>query len=122
MSAWVLTWVVSVGPEVHRSLFQSQVEAVWRLERSVVRPESTLTTRLTLGAPPAVIVPSFQVTVLLMPLWVPPPVAEQKLVPAGIWFFRSSPRASVRSFPTRRSSDLRLLPARTGSGLSLLVT
>src|SRR5438552_3794820 len=70
MSAWVLTWV-----EIGRASCRGRVSVVvveglvvW--DRSVDRPESPLTLRLPLGAPPALIVPRFQLTVLVMPLWV----------------------------------------------------
>src|ERR687886_2826950 len=63
------------------------------LETSAVREASTLTTRVTcLAGPPAAIVPSDQVTV--PDVFVPPLLAETKLVPAGTWSVRLTPVAS----------------------------
>src|SRR5205807_233062 len=118
--AEVLTVVSSVAvlSEVSGAYTPEVVLAV--LEMFVVREESTFTTRVTDLLAPLVIVVRFHPTTPAVR--VPPPVAETKLVPAGISLDRLTPVASVHSFPTRRSSDLMLLPASTGSGESDLVS
>src|SRR5438067_12934563 len=62
------------------------------LEMLVVREESTLTTRVTDLLAPLVIVVRFHPTTPAVR--VPPPVAETKLVPAGIASDRLTPVAS----------------------------
>src|SRR5438874_2549148 len=95
MSAWVLTWVVSVALLLVRSLSVVELEALAVLDRSVVRLESNLTTRLTpLAALPAVIVLSFQGTVFVRELHAFPTRRSSDLVPAGIGSLRTTPRAS----------------------------
>src|SRR5438477_616538 len=62
------------------------------LEMLVVREESTLTTRVTDLLAPLVIVVRFHPTTSAARVW--PPVAETKLVPAGIASDRLTPVAS----------------------------
>src|ERR687888_132839 len=91
-SAEVLTFVVSVAellPGVGSETFEVTLTV---LVMSAVREESTLTTKVTCAEPPEAIVPRDQVTVPAV--FVPPPVAETKLVPAGIGSDRLTPVAS----------------------------
>src|SRR5919201_687444 len=77
-SAEVLTFVVSVAellPGVGSATFEVTLTV---LVMSAVREESTLTTKVTCAEPPEAIVPRDQVTVPAV--FVPPPVAETKLV------------------------------------------
>src|SRR5207248_556214 len=91
-SAEVFTVVSSVAvlSEVSGSNTPEVVLAV--LEMFVVREESTLTTRVTDLLAPDVIVVRFHPTTPAVR--VPPPVAETKLVPAGIASDRLTPVAS----------------------------
>src|SRR5437870_554818 len=90
--AEVLTVVSSVAvlSEVWGSNTREVVLAV--LEMFVVREESTFTTRVTDLLAPLVIVVRFHPTTPAVR--VPPPVAETKLVPAGIPSDRLTPVAS----------------------------
>src|SRR2546426_222685 len=81
---------VAVLSEVSGSNTPEVVLAV--LEMFVVREESTLTTRVTDLLAPDVIVVRFHPTTPAVS--VPPPVAETKLVPAGIASDRLTPVAS----------------------------
>src|SRR5712691_3591928 len=91
-SAEVLTAVVSVA-ELFTVLGSATAEVVVAvLEMAVVREESTLTTSVTVLKDPAVIVVRSQPTTPAVR--VPPPVAETKLVPAGIASDRLAPVAS----------------------------
>src|SRR5437660_1753985 len=88
--AAVLTVVSSVAVLFpYTTLFRSEV-VLAVLEMLVVREESTFTTRVTDLLAPAVIVVRFHPTTPA--LRVPPPVAETKLVPAGIEIGRASCR------------------------------
>src|SRR3989442_1782245 len=118
--AEVLTVVSSVAvlSEVSGSNTPEVVLAV--LEMLVVREESTFTTRVTDLLAPAVIVVRFHPTTPAVS--VPPPVAETKLVPAGIAsdFFKDA--ASAEIFSLSLHVALPFLPASTGSGESDLVS
>src|SRR5256885_1017867 len=98
MSAWVLTWVVSVALLLVRSLSVVVVEAQAGRARAGAPAALYLPTPPSACAQPAVIVPRFQVTVLVMPRSPPLRVAEKKLVPAGIGSLRTPPMASVFFF------------------------
>src|SRR5207244_4250673 len=118
--AEVLTVVSSVAVLSGVSGPTTPEEVLAELVLFVVREETTFTTRVTDLLAPLVIVVRFHPTTPAVR--VPPPVAETKLVPAGIASDRLTPVASdgpwvVPSFPTRRSSDLS-----TGSGESDLVS
>src|SRR2546430_1354122 len=118
--AEVLTVVssVAVSSEVSGSNTPEVVLAV--LEMFVVREESTFTTRVTDLLAPLVIVVRFHPTTPA--LRVPRPVAETKLVPAGIasFFFNATASAEIYSLSLRVS--VLFLPASTGSGESDLVS
>src|SRR5438552_3921177 len=94
MSAWVLTWVGWVALLLVTSYSVVVVEALAVLDRSVVRPESTLTTRLSLSGRSGHTVCSGDWSAVVCSSDLPPPVAEKKLVPAGIGSLRTTPRAS----------------------------
>src|SRR5437764_5803673 len=94
MSAWVFTLSLHDALPIFRSLSVVVVEALAVLDRSVVRPESTLTTRLTLGAPPAVIVPRDRKSTRLNSSYRWPPYAVYYLMQDGIGSLRTTPRAS----------------------------
>src|SRR5438270_1558567 len=102
--AAVLTVVSSVAvlSEVSGSNTPEVVLAV--LEMFVVREESTFTTRVTDLLAPLVIVVRFHPTTPAVR--VPPPVAETKLVPAGIASDRLTPVASDGPLLDRKSTRL----------------
>src|SRR3989442_410235 len=114
--AEVLTGVSSVAvlSEVSGSNTPEVVLAV--LEMFVVREESTFTTRVTDLLAPLVIVVRFHPTTPAVR--VPPPVAETKLVPAGIAsFFNDTATSEIYTLALHDALPI-LLPASTGSGES----
>src|SRR2546428_426202 len=118
--AEVLTVVSSVAVLSEESTSDTPEGVLAVLELFVVREESTFTTRVTDLLAPLVIVVRFHPTTPAVR--VPPPVAETKLVPAGIFFLmiRRPPRSTL--FPYTTLFRSMLLPASTGSGESDLVS
>src|SRR5947208_2617742 len=118
--AEVLTVVSSVAVLSEGSESNTHEVVLAVLEMFVVREESTFTTRVTDLLAPLVIVVRFHPTTPAVR--VPPPVAETKLVPAGIASDSLTPVALYSLSLLDALPILMLLPASTGSGESDLVS
>src|SRR5712691_10590063 len=111
--AEVLTVVSSVAELFVRSGSKVVEDAEAVLEMSAVSEGSTFTTRTTTAFVPAGTVPSDQETVPAV--LVPPLFADTKLVFAGTWSVRLTPRASDGPPLCTVIVWVMLLPASTGS-------